>query len=92
LVEVNERAKRKRHLDVIDDPRVKHMGVVTAYEHARRQGKGDRPGGEAQRDAARDRTAGADGRRAHGGDPGRVGVDERTIADLEARKAIEQAA
>jgi crotonobetainyl-CoA:carnitine CoA-transferase CaiB-like acyl-CoA transferase len=87
------RGEVKRHLDVIDDPQVKHMGAVTSYEHAR-AGKVKVIGPAVRLSAtppAIERPAPMVGE--HTEEILReFGVDEKTIADLEARKVIEQAA
>ena len=63
----------KSHLEVVDDPQVRHRGIITSYEHPRAgHGEGGRAGGAAQRHAAVDRPAGADRRPAQRGDPARV--------------------
>ena len=83
----------KRHLDVIDDPQVKHMGVVTSYEHAR-AGTVKVIGPVVRLSATPptiERPAPMVGQQTEE-ILREFGVDEKTIADLEARKVIEQAA
>jgi crotonobetainyl-CoA:carnitine CoA-transferase CaiB-like acyl-CoA transferase len=82
----------KRHLDVPDDPQVKHMGTITSYEHARAGTV--KVVGPAVRLSATPpsiaRPAPLVGQ--HSEEILReFGVDETAIADLEARKVIEQA-
>ena len=63
----------KTHLEAADDPQVRHMNATTTYEHPKAgHGEGGGAGGEDERDAGDHRPAGADGRRAHRGDPRRV--------------------
>ena len=82
----------KRHLDVLDDPQVKHMGAVASYEHPRAGTV--KVIGPAVRLSATpptiERPAPLVGQ--HSEEVLReFGVDEKTIADLEARKVVEQA-
>ena len=77
---------------MIDDPQVKHMGVVTSYEHAW-AGKVKVIGPAVRLSASPptiERPAPMVGERTeeilH-----EFGVDKKTIADLETRKVIEQA-
>ena len=83
----------KRHLDVIDDPQVKHMGVVTSYEHAR-VGNVKVIGPVVRLSAtppAIERPAPTVGQ--HSEEIlSEFGIDATTIADLKTRKIIEQAA
>ena len=81
----------KRHLDVPDDPQVKHMGAIMSYEHPRAGTV--KVVGPAVRMTATpptiDRPAPIVGQ--HSEEILReFGIDEKTIADLEARKVVEQ--
>jgi crotonobetainyl-CoA:carnitine CoA-transferase CaiB-like acyl-CoA transferase len=83
----------KRHLDVPNDPQVRHMGTITSYEHA--TAGTVKVVGPAVRMSATpatiDRPAPLVGQ--HSAEILReFGVDETTIADLAARQVIAQAA
>jgi crotonobetainyl-CoA:carnitine CoA-transferase CaiB-like acyl-CoA transferase len=82
----------KRHLDVPEDPQVKHMGTITSYEHA--TAGTVKVVGPAVRmtetPPAIDRPAPVVGQ--HSEEILReFGIDEAMIADLETRKVVEQA-
>jgi crotonobetainyl-CoA:carnitine CoA-transferase CaiB-like acyl-CoA transferase len=83
----------KRHLEVVDDPQVQHMGTITSYEHAKVGtvkvvGPVVRMSGTPPRI---ERPAPMVGQ--HSEEILReFGVDDAVIADLEARQVVEQAA
>jgi crotonobetainyl-CoA:carnitine CoA-transferase CaiB-like acyl-CoA transferase len=82
----------KRHLDVPDDPQVRHMGAITSYEHA--TAGTVKVVGPAVRMSATpasiDRPAPMVGQ--HSAEILReFGIDDATIADLADRRVIEQA-
>ncbi len=82
----------KKHLQVVDDPQVKHMGNVTSYEHAKvGTVKVIGPAVRMSETPPKiDRAAPMIGQ--HTEEILReYGIDQKTIADMEARKVVEQA-